>query len=323
MSRTTDDILIDLVYRSLAAPLPDTEAQALADWLAVSADRQVWYQELRDTDRLTSALQHGSVAADQAVRAELLARIREATGIPAETPRPVVHRVHFLKTAWFRYAAAVIVLLGMVLISGTYNEKHPQDQVVTDHPAPVQNEVAPGSDKAILTLANGQQIPLDSTANSLLATKGIENNNAMISYSGAGEDNIINTLATPRGGQYQIRLSDGTKVWLNAASSITYPTVFKGKERKVTISGEVYFEVAKDKTKPFHVKVNELDVEVLGTQFNINSYADEDGVKTTLLEGSVRVNHASGQQLLHPNEQAVVSNGKLALRKVNTEEVIA
>jgi ferric-dicitrate binding protein FerR (iron transport regulator) len=140
-----------------------------------------------------------------------------------------------------------------------------------------------------------------------------------------------NTIATPRGGQYQLVLADGSKVWLNASSGLRYPTAFTGKERRVELTGEGYFEVAKNASMPFHVQVNQMDVEVLGTHFNINAYDDESAVKTTLLEGSVKVvkretaNVKENPIVLQPGQQAEMKpHSPLAINhSPNIEEVMA
>jgi ferric-dicitrate binding protein FerR (iron transport regulator) len=137
---------------------------------------------------------------------------------------------------------------------------------------------------------------------------------------------LYNTMSTPAGGEYQLTLADGTKVWLNAASSITFPTSFTGKERKVSISGEAYFEVASNPSHPFIVSARGMDVTVLGTHFNINAYADEGSIRTTLLEGSVRVaSERDGQaREISPGQQSSLDPaGGMHVREVNTDEVIA
>src|SRR5205085_10936617 len=141
--------------------------------------------------------------------------------------------------------------------------------------------VLPGGNKAILTLANGQQIILDSAANGTLTSQGntkvIKLDSGQLAYTatGASDEVLYNSISTPRGGQYQIVLADGSKVWLNAASSLRFPASFYGNERNVELTGEGYFEITKNAAKPFHVKVNDMQVEVLGTHFNINAYNDE------------------------------------------------
>ena len=214
----------------------------------------------------------------------------------------VYHRVHFLKTAWFKYAAAIIILFGI----GAYlwNKQNDSRTITQTKPVPIEKDILPGGQKAMLTLADGRTIVLDSAANGQLA---VENGSEVIKKDGqviygAGQLNHIdvtfNTMSTPKGGQYQLTLADGTKVWLNAASSITYPTVFNGKTREVTITGEAYFEVTKNARLPFVVKTGKENIAVLGTSFNVNRYTDEPQGKISLVDGSVKVN----EKLLQPGQ---------------------
>ena len=185
----------------------------------------------------------------------------------------------------------------------------------------VPGDVQPGKDGATLTLADGSRLVLDNMGNGVIANQSgssVMLNNNQVTYSAAEGDreNIVqyNTLTTPAGRQFHIQLPDGTDVWLNAASSIRYPTSFTGNERKVTISGEAYFEVATDKRKPFLVDIdNKATVEVLGTHFNINSYSDERNVQTTLLEGSIKIRNNKQSILLKPSQQVVLENGTMQL----------
>jgi transmembrane sensor len=227
-------------------------------------------------------------------------------------------------TVFSRRVAAAAALL--ILVSGTYfllNRKSATETTPlaqTKKPA----DIAPGGNKAILTLANGSKIILDSAANGTLAQQGntkiIKTDNGKLAYDASKEkptEITYNTLSTPRGGQYQLNLPDGSKVWLNAASSITYPTSFVGKERKVTITGEAYFEVTHDAAKTFKVQVKGTEVEDLGTHFNINAYPEEQSINTTLLEGKVRVTSGSGtnsrQSILKPSQQARVVGEKIQI----------
>jgi len=183
------------------------------------------------------------------------------------------------------------------------------------------NDVSPGGDKAILTLADGSTIVLDNANNGTLTqqgnTKVIKIESGELSYTGgnaAPGEVLYNTVSTPRGGQYQVILSDGTKVWLNAASSLRFPTAFNGNERVVDISGEVYFEVAKNPSMPFKVNVGETQVEVLGTHFNIMAYGDEKAIATTLLEGAVKISKGTNAKVLKPGQQAIEDKDDGAIR---------
>jgi transmembrane sensor len=209
-----------------------------------------------------------------------------------------VHKVHFLQTAWFRYAAAILILFGV----GTWlwrANQHEKPLVQNNTPVNVKNEVLPGGSKATLTLSDGRTITLDSAANGHLAQQpgaSIEKTaDGLVIYSfnkGLYSGTVsYNTISTPRGGQYQVILPDGSKVWLNAESSIIFPTAFMGHYREVKITGEAYFEVVSNKQKPFIVKTW--------------SDPEERAVKTSLVEGAVKI----AQAVLHPNQAYI--NGKV------------
>jgi transmembrane sensor len=239
-----------------------------------------------------------------------------------------------LRSIWVKVAAAATILVffsvaGYFLIKDR-NEKYQASRA----------NIAPGGNKAMLTLSNGKKIMLDDVAKGEIAqqsgvsiTKTASGQivyNAIANKNGTSIQNrgevLQNTFSTPKGGQYQIVLPDGTTVFLNAASSLIYPTSFHGTERVVTLTGEAYFEVAKNKDMPFRVKSGIQTVEVLGTHFNINAYTDESAIKTTLLEGSVKVSSAINSSLIVPGEQSVVNkagNGTISKHNVNLEKETA
>lgn len=232
---------------------------------------------------------------------------------------------------WPRIAAAAAVLI--VVGSGLFylQQRSPEHLTANVY----KNDVAPGGNKAMLTLADGSKISLDEAANHQLATQS----GTKITKTAAGQlvyatadqtqaaESSLNTISTPRGGQYQVTLADGTKVWLNASSSLTYPSGFVNtKLRQVMLKGEAYFEVAKDKLHPFLVKTDRQTVKVLGTHFNISSYEDDQTTKTTLLEGLVSVNRTDSDQeakVIHPGQQAVFNGNVIAVKEANTEEAMA
>jgi transmembrane sensor len=233
------------------------------------------------------------------------------------------------------YAAAAAVLLfiaaGIYITNSDKTAKSNQMAVVDNT---TKNDIRPGSDKAVLTLANGNTITLGDAQNGVLSKQG----NTAISKSGNGiiirnsdrnknqeADNAMNTITIPRGGKYNITLADGTKVWLNSASALSFPATFTGTERKVTLTGEAYFEVAKNKTKPFKIDVNGKQVvEVLGTHFNISAYTDEQSISTTLLEGSVKINYKNQSTLIRPGQMAVNNSDQaITVTQANIEEVMA
>jgi len=238
--------------------------------------------------------------------------------------------IPFYRKSWFKVAAAAVLLIGAFAIYKLIGISKPELPI-----AKVENtkqDVAPGGNKAILTLADGSTIILDTAANGKLTQQGNSNivklNNGQLAYNTLNEkptEIVYNTISTPRGGQYQLTLADGSKVWLNAASSLRFPASFTGNERKVEITGEAYFEIAKNASMPFIVSANGLNVEVLGTHFNINSYADEAAITTTLLEGAVKVSKGNALQLLSPGQQAqVTNNGPIRVSKIiDVEEVMA
>ncbi|MGK9127258.1 FecR domain-containing protein [Olivibacter sp. SA151] len=237
-------------------------------------------------------------------------------------------------TLWPRIVAAAIFLLFVSIGFYFFKEKDPSQPLVqiVDKSKINPNDFAPGTNKALLTLADGSQIALDNAPDQKILDKGgikiTKNEDGLITYqiNPGVRKSKSNTLSTPKGGQYQVILSDGTKVWLNAASSLRYPTVFTGNERKVILNGEAYFEVAKNEKQPFKVVTDRQELLVLGTHFNINSYEDEPDVKTTLLEGSVKVSAFQTKQtiLLKPGEQAALKrSGKLKVAQINAENAIA
>lgn len=252
---------------------------------------------------------------------------------------------------WARIAAVtgvglfLLIMAYWLLVSRTTEQ--PVVQTVTDHSTD-HSSPAPGGNKAILVLGDGKQIVLDTSAKDNLRLKEniavLNIDQGIITYGkqpGSVNTEIeTNTLRTPMGGQYKLQLNDGTVIWLNAASSVTYPTVFSGKSRAISITGEVYLEVAHNQSMPFRVAVNGMDIEVLGTSFNINSYPDEGTIKTTLLEGRVRVtanvkrekadvkdvspltSHVS--RILSPGQQAQVAAGDIqVINHVDLQQTIA
>jgi ferric-dicitrate binding protein FerR (iron transport regulator) len=194
-----------------------------------------------------------------------------------------------------------------------------------------KNDVSPGTDKAMLTLADGSTIVLDDAHNGNLLNQGntqltkLDGELAYDAITAANAEVVYNTISTPRGGKFKIELSDGSVVWLNAASSLHFPTAFAGKTRKVEMTGEAYFDIAKNKDKPFIVTVNGAEVQVLGTHFNVMAYPDEETVKTTLLEGSVKFTNGNHSSMLVPGQQSqLLKNGELkTLDNIDVDYVIS
>jgi ferric-dicitrate binding protein FerR (iron transport regulator) len=233
--------------------------------------------------------------------------------------------------SWGKVAAAVFIF---AIAGGTFwflssrQDNNSGLFAFLNHP---EYDIQPGGNRAVLTLGDGSRIVLDSLQNGTIAKQGnveiVKLDDGRLAYDVSGDEksNILNNkIITPRGGQYYVKLPDGTKVWLNSASSIDFPAIFTGKERKVEITGEVYFEVAHDANLPFVVKAGDAQIKVLGTHFNVNAYEDEDAVKVTLLEGQVKVSSSPENSVsLSPGQQVSLSKtGDMDVAKVDPSAAI-
>lgn len=308
--------LISLIEKYLDGTATDKERQEVL----------TWYHSV-DHSRIEIPLE------DSFEKKEVRDRIRYKLEQYIAQERPV------RKIAWHRWAAAAAVIL--LIGSGSYFWIHADFQETRKSNiilSSSKKDVPPGGNRATLTLANGKKVILDNVHNGQLAIQGkskvMKVDSGLLSYNSQltahnAQSTIVqyNTLTTPRGGQYRLNLPDGTKVWLNAASSITFPTAFTGNKREVEVTGETYFEVAENTAMPFVVKKGDVEVQVLGTDFNLNAYEGETTTKVTLLEGSVRITQKSTNetQLLKPGEQAeIIRDRRMRLMKdVNMDEVIA
>ncbi|MFA4871265.1 MAG: FecR family protein [Pedobacter sp.] len=226
-------------------------------------------------------------------------------------------------------AASVLAVLSVGFYFYNLNKTQKKEAM-----ALLSSEIIPGGNKAYLTLSNGKRISLTEAENGTLAKQeGVtitktDDGQLIYKVTNTGEKggvSAFNTIETPNGGQYQVLLPDGTKVWLNAASMLTYPVNFGKNERRVELSGEGYFEVAKNKLKPFRIKTDRQEVTVLGTHFNVNNYKDETKASTTLLTGSVSILNlkSSERAILKPDEQGILNEKSLSVQQVNAEDAIA
>lgn len=299
------------------------------DGTATSEEKQfveAWYESFeKEPGILDDYPEIGQQMLEARMEQEL--RIHIETDRPRSAPKGITRSVTLGRVA----AAAVLIIS---LAGSWYYFTHTGLREPAQTGVAAGQDLAPGGNRAVLTLSNGTQIVLDSVSTGMLARQGntvihkVED--GLVSYTGEGprDGQDFNTITAPAGGKYSVVLPDGSRVWLNAESSITFPTAFSQEERSVKISGEVYFEIAKDARRPFNVQVGALQkVRVLGTHFNINAYRDESNITTTLLEGSVEV-LASGNArpvMLKPGEQAALSgSGKINVRgDINTEEIVA
>ncbi|HEV2478144.1 MAG TPA: FecR domain-containing protein [Puia sp.] len=253
-------------------------------------------------------------------------------------PRQASRRI-WRYTGWVA-AASILVVVG---VTGLYfwNTRKAGKAVSSSAPvASVRKDLPPGGNRATLVLGDGSVVNLAAAQNGVIrkvAGTTINKHDGQLVYSvsrmASPSSSVgalaaapeMNTIQTPRGGQYRVVLPDGTEVWLNAASSLTYPTVFSGPERQVRLNGEAYFEVARKKDQPFVVAAGNMQVNVLGTHFNLMAYDDENTIKTTLLEGAVKVTKGDASYLLQPGQQASLdrSSGSFKLLAVNVDEVVA
>ena len=264
----------------------------------------------------------------------------DVEGDEGKAPTPVYSMRSYKRAGsikWIAAAASVLlVITTLYLFWGSENAA--LRQVSATNQSSVDQPVKPGGNKAYLTLADGAIVNLDSMATGSFTTQGsariVKSDNGQLEYVFSKvntSEPVYNTITTPKGGKYKLILPDGTKVWLNAGSSLRFPVAFAGKSRKVYLQGEGYFEVSKNPLMPFYVNAGNSLVEVLGTHFNVNAYEDEDAVSTTLLEGKVKVDKSGTTGttpiavILKPGEQADLSkNGRITTsRDVNIDEVVA
>ncbi|MBO9566958.1 MAG: FecR domain-containing protein [Niastella sp.] len=311
-----EDRLKYLLERYQANECSPEEQAELDEWFHAwnpgTANMRNWLQEAGSAEALTE---------------ELYADFKERVAPPAKRKGVAV---------WYKVAAAAAVLIVLLIVF--YPKQHGGGELAhTDKnkqaTRPV-HDIKPGSNKAVLKLADGSEIVLSDSGNAHIAT---QNNTEIQRLQSGGigyqavqdltddQPPVYNTLTTPRGGKFTLTLSDGTVVTLDAASSITYPVVFKGRERRVQINGQAYFDVVHNAAKPFHVEAKGQLIEDLGTAFNVNAYSDDPFIKVTLVEGLVDVSNDMEKVSLVPGQQAMVKDGesKMRVKVVNVAETVA
>ena len=320
----TVDQLTDLLMKHLQGNLSDSEQALLNHWLLQSERNRLLFASINDEEQLRQlVLLHYEDEADNN-EAIILSKIRERAGFTAPVRRISVFR------RWGWVAASVLLVVGI----GGYllqNRKEVSTPVVEK-----QADIPPGKEGAVLTLADGREVVLDSLGNGVIATQNgtqVVLKNGALAYAGdAGSgEAVYNNLTTPKGRQFQMVLPDGTKAWLNAASSLRYPTAFSGDNREVEVRGEVYFDVAKNANQPFIIHLsNQVKIQVLGTQFNVNAYSNEATIKTTLVEGSIKITSgasvAGGSSVvLYPGQQAQIGDapGIKVLNNADVDKAVA
>lgn len=317
-----------LIGKSKLGQLTDVEATHLQAWLAAGEHNRQLYAELQNEAVQREAMRMMYAFREEGIRIRILTSPQESL---IKTASSSIQRLH----RWLPYAAAVIIALSVGLFfwdSGSNTNDRVVERAATDLP--------PGSNRATLTLADGRTISLSETQIGIVVTDGItyldgssvfkEQGSKEIGKRGHDEPRLDKArsenhssprsliLTTPKGGTYQITLPDGTQVWLNAASTLKYPGRFDGDERVVEVIGEAYFSVKHDAKRLFKVVSNDQEVQVLGTEFNISAYLDDQAVKTTLVEGKVRLSLASDKSLvLTPGQQATVRGSSFEVGKVD------
>lgn len=294
-----DKDLLELLYKKCdRQPLSAMEQALLDQWLAASPDNQEVLANIEKGDWIVPGLKGWERKNAEAIWE------RSRNQAPVK-PMPGIQR----RYRWWSWAAAALLVLSTGIYLWSSRQQSVGPVVLNDQRS--ATTIKPGQSGAILTLADGQQIVLDSIQNRIIASQhgaSVVIRNGQLTYDPTGNNTgeiAYNVMSTPKGRQFNMTLPDGTQVWLNAASSIRFPTLFAGNERSVEITGEAYFEVARNTRMPFRVIVDKrAKIEVLGTQFNVNAYANERTMKTTLLEGSVKLSTNEAEMVLKPGQQA-------------------
>jgi ferric-dicitrate binding protein FerR (iron transport regulator) len=343
--------ITSLIEKFLEERLSPEEERELKEWLAEADHNDSFFQQITNKEVLREKLKHYASTDSEAIWNKTLQKIDGAKLIDLY-PEKRTLRIPFGKIA---VAASILVLISAGIwyysSQSTTKQTAKTDQ---NEPGPVinnNNPIVPGGNKATLTLADGQTIALAESRDGNLADQGqmqITKTDGRLIYNkkpnsdgSLNAQEIFNTVTTPRGGEFQITLPDGSKVWLNAASSLRFPIAFAGNERIVELTGEAYFEVnpqqstnskvnanGKIAKTPFIVKINtpagnKNEVEVLGTHFNVMAYTEEGAIKTTLVEGKVKVTSGNAFQTIRPGQQARLKEGNISIKHVDAGDVVA
>lgn len=300
--------LLERYYNGVAT---SSEAEELFAALRSGADEEEWTAMISELHAAAPA----DPAYEPAVYEQQVDSILQRENTPVKSMRRQVTR--------YAAAAAIALLIGA---AGYFAWKGQSRKV----PVTIASaaDVKPGRNGAVLTLADGSEMVLDSLGNGIVTTQQgtrVTLSNGQLSYDAAGAGTVSqNTMTTPRGRKFRLRLPDGTGVWLNAASAVTYPTAFTGNTRTITLTGEAYFEVAPNKNQPFIVQLSKgTSVQVLGTHFNIHAYPDENNISTTLLGGAVKVNVNQQSSLLKPGQQLDINKKSGATSLSNQVDTLA
>lgn len=321
--------IADLLRKHLNDELNDQEKQELENWAQQSEEHRLFFRQLTNADSLAATISEYETSKNI-----VFEKIKKAIPLSGETTTKSTV-VRWLNPGKLTAIAASIVVIVGSLVWWSMNRTEDKIAKTTTRQV-IQQNLQPASEGAILKLADGKEIILDETNDGTVAQEGntqIIKSEGLLSYNGTDPSAkvLYNTLSTPKGRIYKLSLPDGSRVWLNAASSIRFPTAFTGNERNVEITGEVYFEIKKDVEKPFLVKVDhKTTIEVLGTEFNVNAYQNEKILRTTLLTGAIRLqsqDQPGTSVVLKPGQQAQWKNIPAiqpftVVQQVNIEKVM-
>jgi len=329
MHKSNSDFqLAELIYKFVSGTITDEENEALTEWRSKTVNEEL-FKKIADSDAILNKFEIYKQIDSHSALARVKARITEK---PQGKTIPLFTEV-------LRYAAIFVILFGAgYMFYQKYQGRNQNNQNYTVNNSGTSQiaQIKPGTKKAILILVNGEKIDLTQQKHKLIQLPGIviKNEDNLLSYENAVDSNnrinkgqiTYNTLYVPIGGEYQVQLPDGSKVWLNSASSLKYPVKFDTEQRIVQLEGEAYFEVNRG-SKHFIVKAGDVEVKVLGTKFNLNAYADDEVIATTLVEGKVGMigKNIHDEAVLTPDKQAVYNrnNNNIIVRPVDTEKYIA
>jgi transmembrane sensor len=309
-----------LIAGHLHGTLTEEESNELDEWITGSDENLELFEKLTDEENIENALQQ--YLQQEKEKTAAFSRVKKS--IYSGEKKPALRGL-----LPYLVAASLLLIAATFYLFNNFSKPITGKNKIANLKSPV--DVKPGSDKAVLTLSGGRTIILDANGTGLLANEGpiIINKSAdeELVYKGTANDMRYNTVSTPRGGQFKLLLADGTRLWLNAESSIKFPASFGNADRVVELKGEAYFEVAKDAAHPFRVKTTtptglNATIEVLGTHFNVNAYGDDNNIRATLVEGSVVVTTSTQKNQLRPGEEATINN-KIAITQINPELALA
>ncbi|WP_131539157.1 FecR family protein [Pedobacter nototheniae] len=296
-----------LIIKFLKNELQGPEKENFEKWRAANPENESLVESFRDTATVQKEIDYFNAVDVKAGWEAINAKITT----PSKS---------FQWHKLVRYSAAAVLLLSIGIGTYLYTSQNNQQNIAQLGKV---YDILPGSSKATLSMSDGSLINLSNASMQINGKDGsnIDAKSGVLAFKNGTHQKGFNQLRTPKAGEYQMVLPDGTKVWLNAASTLTFPVSFNKNERRVELNGEAYFEVAHNKALPFVVAFNQTEVEVLGTHFNISSY--DKASKTTLLEGAVKIREGNHQTVLKPGEEADISNNKFEVTKVDTYKSIA